>query len=238
MGNKIVNSIFCLALMFVTNELTSQITIYSEQNYTGTSRVIGIIETSTLPFNVKSIRVPEGTLVIMANESGCTGLCQYWRNNPGSGRIIGARGCNITVRRIDASDARLQITIKTGNDGLRGGSTALLRYLVNGSGYRSIRVANNGRSFANNYTFQQEYPITGIRIDQILDMALTFRSSDGSTGLFETTDNWNVDQLLVKYISRSYPDGIFLSRGSGAPLVRFTGSNPEYRIAAINSSCN
>ncbi|MFZ1751601.1 MAG: hypothetical protein WAU01_15490 [Saprospiraceae bacterium] len=238
MSIKILNFIICSALLSITNALTSQVTIYSGQNFSGTSRVVGIVETSILPFNVKSIRVTAGSLVIMSNESGCTGLCQYWRNNQGNGGILGASGCNITVRRIDASDASLQITIKTGSDDLRGGSTALLRYMVNGSGYRTIRIATSGRSFANNFTFQQAYPITGIRIDQILDMILSFRSSDGSTGLFETTDNWNVDQLLVKYICRSYPDGIFLTRGSGSPLVRFSGSNPEHRIAAVSSSCN
>ena len=239
MKNKVLNSVMSFMITIIFSSVSSQVIIHSEQNYRGTRQAISAGDGTRLPFNVRSITIPSGYLVIMANEDGCTGLCQYWRNMDGSAGLLGARGCTITVKRIDASDASLRISIKTGGDDLRSGSYAIFHWRINGVGNRSNRMVGAGGSLASNSSRDFTISIPGDRIDQILDMALSHSGLPEHRGnIFEHYDNWDVNELQVSYISRSYPNGLVVYRGNGAPMVRFTGENKRYPINVTGRACN
>ncbi|MFZ1516404.1 MAG: hypothetical protein WAT21_13435 [Saprospiraceae bacterium] len=239
MKNKIWNLVMCFIVTIICNAVNSQVIIHSELNYRGTRQTVSVGEGISLPFNVRSITIPNGYLVIMANEEGCTGLCQYWRNMDGSRGLLGARGCTITVKRIDASDARIQVSVKTGGDDLRSGSYAIFHWRINGVGIRSKRIVGAGGSLAGNSKREFSILIPGVRIDQILDMTLAHSGKPAEKGnLFEHYDNWDLAELQVKYICNTYPDGMVVYRGSGSPLVRFTGENKRFPISVLGFACN
>ena len=102
MKNFFANSILCLSFVGITISGFGQVTIYSEQGLTGTHQVLRNNASITLPYNVRSIKITDGYIAIMSNEDGCTSVCQYWRNSDGDGSLLGARGCNITVKQLDA----------------------------------------------------------------------------------------------------------------------------------------
>ncbi|MBK8485976.1 MAG: hypothetical protein IPL31_16895 [Saprospiraceae bacterium] len=235
MKNKVFNFILFCSFFCISNSLTSQVIIYSEPDYRGTSQRVGISREISLPFNVKSIKIPIGVLVLMANEGGCTGICKFWRNEAGAGANLGVRGCTIISRTINAADSRLRVILKTGSDDLRGGSKASMHVNVMNSGTRIHRIVAGNGGLPGNSNRTMEFPIAGVRLDQILDMRLTYES--GGASIFDSTDNWNVDELNIYYISSAYPDGVLLFRGSGAPLVRFTGNNKRYTMPVYGATC-
>lgn len=225
--NKIMKSfklfsILTLAICFETMNLCAQaVTVYSENNYSsrgGSQTYNSAGEFRLTSFSVRSIRISPGYLVIMANESGCTGLCTYWRSNAGVGGIIGAQGCSIRIIAIDASAAQLQVKMKTGSDDLRNGSLASLQVRINGRRPLNQRLSG---PYPNNHNTDFRMNIPNTRIDEILDFYLSYTS--GSSGIGETTDNWNLDQFEVLYRCGNCPEPIYLTKNSGSPLIRFTG---------------
>jgi len=226
-------------MVMLSNFLSAQaVTIYSESGWNGRSRSFTAEGRYQLnEWEVRSIRIQDGYVVQMANESGCTGVCTFWRNESGTGRVtIGARGCFITIIRSNASNARLLASFVTGSDDLRAGSFASLQCRVQGIGIRSSRpgphrgVPNGGRG-------SLVLNINGTHLHQILDLSVTFRSGSSGTP-FETTDNWNVNELVISYTSSSFPEPITIWRGNGNPLVRFTGENTQFNMPVYSSKCN
>lgn len=231
-------SLLLLAMVTLQAILPAQIvTIYSESNYGGRSRVFSTPGNYTISdWNVKSIRITEGYVVKMANEGGCTGICTYWRSEQGSGTTtLGPRGCTITIIRSNANNARLTIQVSTGGDDLRGGSSVNFKARINGVGIRSNRAYTGG--IGNGQSRTLPLNISGFHPHQILDFILSYRS--GSSGIpFETTDNWNVNAILISYTSDSFREPIIMWRGSGNPLVRFTDQNREYSVPSYGNRCN
>jgi len=236
---KFFKSIFIIAitLCFTCILSFSQIvTIYSETNYNikGRSQTFNAVGDFRLTgYNVKSIKITPGYIVTMANEAGCTGLCTYWGNIAGGGGVIGAQGCSISIKRVDARNARLQVKIKTGGDDLRSGSLASFQVRINAKSPVNKRL---GGPYPNQHLTEFNINIPNIRVDEILDFYMGYTS--GSSGMFETTDNWNVDRVEIKYLCDNCPDPTYLTKESGAPLVRFSGEKRNHTFYTKYSSCN
>lgn len=217
------------------------VTIYSEANMRGSRRVFTSPGDYTLTdWDVKSISIQNGYIVKMANEGGCTGICTYIRNEIGTERgILGARGCSIKVIRNDASNARLECKLITGDDDLRKGSSVIFQCLVNGTGIRSTRTGPIGSDpgIPNGGSRSIVLNIPGTHPGQLLDCTLKYRS--GSSGVpFETTDNWNVNNIIITYSSGTITDPIIIYRGKGNPLCRFTAEKTEFKMPVANQICN
>lgn len=217
------------------------VTIYSGANRGGTSRNFTTAGDYTLTdWDVKSIAIQNGYIVQMANEGGCTGICTYIRNESGSERsILGARGCSIKIIRNDATNARLECKLITGDDDLRKGSSVIFQCLVNGVGTRSTRTGPIGSDpgIPNGGSRSLRLNIPGTQPGQVLDCTLKYRS--GSSGVpFETTDNWNINNVIITYSSNTMTDPIIIYRGTGNPLCRFTAEKTEFKMPVANQICN
>lgn len=217
------------------------VTVYSGANRGGTSRNFTTAGDYTLTdWDVKSIAIQNGYIVQMANEGGCTGICTYIRNESGSERgILGARGCSIKILRNDATNARLECKLITGDDDLRKGSSVIFQCLVNGVGTRSTRTGPIGSDpgIPNGGSRSLRLNIPGTHPGQVLDCTLKYRS--GSSGVpFETTDNWNINNVIITYSSNTITDPIIIYKGKGNPLCRFTAEKTEFKMPVANQICN
>jgi hypothetical protein len=226
-----------IATVFTVCSSFSQVTVYSERNFRGTSRLFAEPGDFTITFDIKSIHITPGYIVVLS-ENRDRGSCQYWRSVSGDA-VLGYQNYGIKIIRADASDASLQVMINTGGDDLRKGSKATLTIATNiPGGNRIIALDGSEDGISNNTPKTFTLPITGLRIDQILNLTLSYES--GSSGVpFETTDNWNVNTLIIVYRSnRTYPDGLLLHNRSGNPLVRFTGARKRYSAPVRGSVFN
>jgi hypothetical protein len=119
----------------------------------------------------------------------------------------------------------LSITIRTGDDDLRGGSDVSVRV----PGVTTAFVSLNGGAGLGNgsvHTGSITLP-PGTRAEQVTSLEFRYRSGDCVAC---TTDNWNVDELLVSYSSPGGVSGsLFAARGH--PLVRFTEDRPRWSVA-------
>ncbi len=240
MKNLIQKLVFTLSLVSVLSSILSAqvVTVYAQNNFRGTSRTFNAAGDFVLSdWDVKSIRIQEGYIVQMAADEGCTGICTYWRSDMGNESLIqGARRCSIKIIRSNASNARLELSFITGNDDLRSGSFINFETRINAIGVRSTRSGPH-RGSPSGGTGTIRLAINNTHLHQLLDMALNFRS--GSSGVpFETTDNWNVNQIIITYSNTSLPDPIIIFRGIGNPLVRFTEENRRFNIAMRGKFCN
>ncbi len=233
--------IILLSIWFQFQLSAQAVTIYSGSNYTGNHRSFTSAgDFQITDWDVRSIRIQEGYVVQMANESGCTGICTFWRNVQGMGTVtIGARGCSIRIIQSDARNARLELKLVTGNDDLRAGSSTQFQCRISGIGIRRTRLAPAGADpgIPNGGTRTMRLDIPGVHLHQILDYMLWYRS--GSSGVpFETTDNWNVNQIVISYSSNSFSQPVIVWRGNGNPLVRFTGNYNTHNMPSSNHLCN
>jgi hypothetical protein len=124
----------------------------------------------------------------------------------------------------------LEITIVTGSDNLRSDSSATAYVLVvegNETKEFSTILKSEAESEWGNETTHG--PIAwnlppGITNENISRFGIRMQSHEGGT---ETSDNWNINSVLV-----TYPDGsggqAVLVEVAGGPLVRLTGSEPQW----------
>ena len=124
----------------------------------------------------------------------------------------------------------LEITIGTGGDDLRGDSSATAYILtVKGEGteeYSTLLKTETDPSWDNDTTHG---PIVWNLPPGITDSAISrfgIRMQSHESGV-ETPDNWDINSVIV-----SYPDGkggqAVLVDVAGGPLVRLTGSEPQW----------
>lgn len=134
----------------------------------------------------------------------------------------------------DAAATQVSIVIQTGGDDLQGGSNAnnadvTLRFA--GGGTLTTNV-NQGHHWNNGETNSAILGMpSGVRVSDITGVTISTQFSNG--------DNWNVDKvaLVVSYPSGSatgprLPRHVSWLDVSSAPLVRFTGSVHDERLAA------
>lgn len=123
----------------------------------------------------------------------------------------------------NAPVSRLQVTINTGGDDLRGGAVAYGEIkLQNGTTLSKVNL-NSGRGWGNNSTNTVSIPLPANT--KIGDLASLRIEHDGAPRNFgEGYDNWNVDKVTV-VTPETCSSGLQLINQTGRPLVRFTGGD-------------
>ena len=120
----------------------------------------------------------------------------------------------------------LQLRIATGEDDLRTNSR-LSGFVTLRDGRRSTVQELNGRRGLgawSEFTTSIELP-RDTRFRDLQSLTLSFAS--GSTGPFDTTDNYNIDSVAVMLSGGA----VALKVVRGRPLVRFTGDSREFTFA-------
>jgi hypothetical protein len=124
----------------------------------------------------------------------------------------------------------LEVTVITGGDDLRDDSSATAWIMViegnESREYSTLLKSETEPGWGNDTTHG---PIAwnlppGIDSSSISRFGIRMQSHEGAT---ETSDNWNVNSVVV-----TYPDGsggqAVLVEQAGGPLVRLTGSEPAW----------
>ncbi|MBW4670883.1 MAG: hypothetical protein KME60_26535 [Cyanomargarita calcarea GSE-NOS-MK-12-04C] len=127
--------------------------------------------------------------------------------------------------------SRLQVTITTGGDDLRGGSVAYGEIkLQNGTTLSKVNL-NQGRGWGNNSTNTVSIPLqSGTKIGDLASLRI---EHDGAPrDVFQGYDNWNVDRAIVA-TPEACSTEVQLINKTGRPLVRFTGAD-TFRKYPIN----
>ena len=130
----------------------------------------------------------------------------------------------------------LQITIDTGDDDLRGDSTATAYLIALHGGstreYSTTLKKGSDPSWSNNSTTG---PVVwnlppGLTSHNIKRFGIRLQSHNNA---FETDDNWNINRVLVTYPG---PGGseVTLVQESGAPLFRLTADQPQWETTEIS----
>lgn len=201
--------------------------VFSEQDYRGSSQMITSEGSHNLNFPVKSIKILRGYYAEVQGAE-CLG---YGLLLKGQTSTYVPNHCGpMRVRKVNTANAALQFIIKTGGDDLRQNSVATVTVrFANGSSstYQLNRLNNwpNGSTRTVNINLPQ-----GTRPTDISGITLNFAS--GSSGPFDTGDNWNVDQVEVKYSCYNI-SATTIAFGRGTPLVRFTGSTRTYNVPLL-----
>jgi hypothetical protein len=118
---------------------------------------------------------------------------------------------------------QLTFNILTGGDDLRGDSSATANVqLPGGSQTFTLKAQSdggweNGSDHIKSFQLNPPQPLSAIGA-----IAITLTSHNG---LFETDDNWNIQNVHVTAVSSSGAIGCVLNQG-GNPLARLTGSGP------------
>lgn len=241
MRKAIIYPIILLVCISGAITLPAQVTIYGDRGYRGTSQIFNEPGEYRVTFDVKSISITPGYLVILPEtppDGGfCVGICKYWRSVSGS-EAVAFQGCGMKIVRItDTRNARLLVTVGTGGDDLRKGSRAFLNITTHPGGTSSLLLTGSENGIAGNEGRNFRVLVPGVRLDQILALSLSYES--GSSGMpLETTDNWNVNSLTVEYQSGSDSDGrVLLFQKNADPIVRFSGNRSRYIMRIMTSDC-
>ena len=132
-------------------------------------------------------------------------------------------------QNLDQEVSNLHFTITTGDDDVRQNSQVNATLTIR-QGEQSIPVKqslNDGANWQNNTTHEADMGIPQVRVRDILAFRIDFLS--GSTGPFDTEDNWNMNAIQATYKLDTGGDDI-LFKQDGRPLWRFTGSDPTWEI--------
>ena len=127
------------------------------------------------------------------------------------------------------STGQIQFVITTGDDDLRGDSSATATLQdVNGSALQVLTLkAESDPSWDGNTTHTILLPLNVQQAaSKVRNVVLTLTSHNG---LFETDDNWNIQSV---YVTVSQGGSSILANAAGNPLVRLTGSQPSITLAA------
>jgi hypothetical protein len=120
----------------------------------------------------------------------------------------------------------IQFVITTGGDDLRGDSSATAKLLnASGGAMQTITLKSQSQAaWGNNSTHNVSAPLSSpIRLFEIADIVITLTSHNG---LFETDDNWNVQNVIVS-LSNNGSAAQRILHAFGDPMVRLTGSIPS-----------
>src|SRR5207245_17018 len=102
-------------------------------------------------------------------------------------------------QNLDQEVNNLHFTITTGDDDVRQNSQVNATLTIR-QGDQSIPVKqslNDGANWQNNSTHEADMRIPQVRVRDILAFRIDFLS--GSTGPFDTEDNWNMNAIRATY---------------------------------------
>lgn len=166
---------------------------------------------------------PEGSLLTIT----CNGVGGSYR----MGCSWARRSFDIPLDSTDPLVNQVSVILRTGGDDLRRNSEVDL--LIGRSDSELTRRRISTPIKLNNNTTFSAAPISiepPIRLSQIQRVGLQYYS--GQDEPFDTTDNWNVDELSIRWSSSTGASGLLFSRASVPYLHRFSGEQP-IRIWAI-----
>ncbi len=125
--------------------------------------------------------------------------------------------------------SNLHFTITTGGDDVRQNSQVNATLTVLEGEQESVvkQSLNNGANWPNGSINQADMTIPSVRVRDIRSFRIDFLS--GSTGPFDTEDNWNMNGIQATYTLDSGGIDILFEQ-DGQPLHRFTGSDPTWEI--------
>jgi hypothetical protein len=120
----------------------------------------------------------------------------------------------------------LSITIVTGDDDLREKSIAYMMLIVPSrqpGGLLPQINLNHGKNWPNGSSNTVEWDLSAskIGIDDLSIFVLTHASHQRN--IFDTHDNWNVDEITIVANCEDGPETIF--QRAESPITRFTGSH-------------
>ena len=209
----------------------SAVIAYELPNFRGRSVSFSNVgEFRSSGFRIQSIRVPNGFWVALMDHAEC--LVEYFlvaRDVPDmSAQYI---SCGALLATPQSTPSRnFEVTIRTGEDGIRSGSQAFAEILLrNGSTQRF--PLNNGATWADNSTHT-----ISIRLPdnvQIRDIQ-TFTVRFESTGNDWNADNWKLDFLQFRYLSDQVSYPINLVRWAGTPAFEFQKNANRSKSTLIN----
>lgn len=120
----------------------------------------------------------------------------------------------------DPEVSELEVIITTGGDDLRGESLALLDVTFTSGETVAGLPLNRGAGWANDSTHTVRVSLPRPRrVSEFARIGVTHRSVVRGFPHFDTPDNWNMNSIVVRYLSSS-GNGLLLAR-SGRPLRRF-----------------
>ncbi|MCA9612777.1 MAG: hypothetical protein H6721_21170 [Sandaracinus sp.] len=125
----------------------------------------------------------------------------------------------------------LLFDVRTGGDNLEGRSNADMVVFLR-SGARFARSLNAGAEFPNNSLRTGSFPLRSmvgrsVRLDEIDRIGLATNFGGGVDG-----DNWNVDQLAVRFTGSGVSGT--LAAHAGAPFVRLTGETRSWTSPSLS----
>jgi hypothetical protein len=122
----------------------------------------------------------------------------------------------------------IRFIIQTGGDDIRSDSSATAElFSVNGQPLQTLTLkAQNAGGWGNNSTHTVQAALSqALSADEIGKIAITLTSHNG---VFETDDNWNINQVAIQLFSGNETNQ--LVKVAGNPYVRLTGSQPTKTI--------
>jgi len=132
-------------------------------------------------------------------------------------------------QNLDQVVSTLHFTITTGSDDVRQNSqvNATLTVLEGQQASEVQQSLNNGANWPNGSINQADMAIPSVRVRDIRSFRIDFLS--GSTGPFDTEDNWNMNAIQATFTLDTGGTDILFEQ-DGQPLHRFTGSDPSWEI--------
>lgn len=164
----------------------------------------------------------------------------YWFRSGGNSRITsGDPQGTLSIREcapgstLDSSTLidTLTFDVRTGGDNLGGGSNNATAVLLLRDGRRFTRGLNEGAEWPNGSLRTVSWNVRAavgrsITIGEISRVGISTNFRGGIDG-----DNWNVDQLAVRFSAGRVGGTLFAHAGS--PFIRFTGATREWMSAVV-----
>jgi len=208
-----------------------EIEAYSGTNYSGTQHIVNAADgVFQIPFNIRSIKIPSNYYVVKSGGAECLpsgSFCSYLRGNYPNVNL--EKRCGLTVGKLTKGrDPKLLITVVTGGDDLRKGSTAVLNINYCNGTLLTATLNNGQQGWGNNATHTITYLLpAGTALEDISDFSIEYTS--GKSGPFDGTDNWNVDKITIAFQSSTTSNKTMRHR-IGTPLVRFSGNKTAFNF--------
>ncbi|MGC4042276.1 MAG: membrane dipeptidase [Armatimonas sp.] len=136
----------------------------------------------------------------------------------------------------------LTVTIKTGGDDLRGGNNWVKAWVTIRGARREFDLSK-GQGWPNGSVRTVSFPLPAGTRSNDIDRFTLHTNPDGKNGIFDSPDNWNVDELKVSATLASmdtigtwlkdYQDALSLMQGRGMAIgTDINGFAPQFSFSA------
>jgi hypothetical protein len=120
----------------------------------------------------------------------------------------------------------LVFTIETGGDDVRLQSDVIAEVVCRQTTYsQSLNNLANWPNWTTNIAILEIQQADQVTFNDI--QTITIHFIPGSSGPFDTGDNWNMQSIDVTYVLDDGSEGTLIHK-AGDPLVRFTGSTKDW----------